>query len=1051
MSETETSGVSTRGWMYFLFVRPTLAILLIVGLIGGGFVAYQGLVEESNPDLDIPQAIVTAKWAGADPETMENQVTVALEKQLKGLDGLKRLQSSSFDSYCMVAVEFEVGVDLGEAMADLRAKVTEAEADFPEDVDKPTIGEVSIVDRPVISVALVGEIDDALRAKTARDLQRRLERIRGVNEVSLSGYREEVVRVRVLLSRLAELGLPPTLLAQRLEEASIDQPWDRYESPEGGAVVVLYGRFRTLDDLRSLPITRIEERVVTLGELAEVERGLEREFSRAELSWAGAPFAPVIDVSVTRTPGSDAIEVVERVRAELEAASQDATWPAGMSYEITADGSVDIIEELDSVFNNAWQATVAVFLVLLIALSWREALIAGLAIPVTFGGALFFVWLFGYTLNNMVIIGMILALGLLVDVFILMMEGMHEGIYEKHEPFAQAALSTVKTYAAPAFAGQLTTILALAPLMAIGGISGEFIRLIPIAAIICLLLSFFISLLVCIPMSQFLLRRKADEGPSRIDQISARASNWLEDKLARLIVPTKRRAALVVLGCLAVLVSAFGVAGSLPTELFPPDDGRDMGITIELAPDTVLEESQRCADAVGEVLRENPLFESVTKYVGRRSPMALTGIYERILPIEDRYFVGFSVRFTPLEERDKLAFEYVDEIRKEIETQSTACPGAKLLMRPATGGATADDPVSIEVSGDNMDQLRAITEEVRETLAATPGAVDVRDNLGPARLTIRVLPSREALDFHGLSARDLGRQIRSQMAEDPVLQYPVGGAEEDIDVVLGVTWPSRQGQPGGPTNRWEIEVLQVTTQSGEQLPINAVANPTPVQAPIAITHIAGRRTVAISSRVSGATASEVLARVKPKLDELQASWPAGTSYRFAGEADSTAETFGDAGKMLVVALFLVFAVLALQFDSFAQPLIMMVTVPMGLIGTLYFFAAVGLPISFPMIIGVISLVGIVVNDAIVMISTMNELRDAGASVQEAAAKGAAKRLRPILSTTFTTLAGMIPLALSAPLWFPLASAIIWGLIAASVFAMLTTPALYLLLTRERTT
>lgn len=1038
---------SARGLAYFLFVRPTLAILLIAGLIGGGFVAFGSLVKESSPDLEIPKANVVVRWRGADPATMENQVTVELEKQLKGLEGLKYLDSASFDSYCQVSVEFDAGVDLGEAMANLRAKVDEAAAEFPDDVDKPTVNEVSTVDRPVVSVALYGDIDEGARSRAARELERRLEQVRGVNEVNLSGYREQVVRVRLLMSRLAELGLDPTEVQRRLSSFSVDQPWDRYESPEGGAVVVLYGRFRDIDSLRALPITRVGQgRVVRLSEIAEVEMGLERELSRAELSWEGAAFAPAIDVSVTRLPGADTIAVVDEVRGAIEEFAASGAWPAGLDYAITTDGSIDIVDELNSVFTNAWQATVAVFLVLLVALSWREALIAGLAIPVTFGGALLFVWLLGFTLNNMVIVGMILALGLLVDVFILMMEGMHEGIYGRKESFATAAMATIRAYAAPAFAGQLTTILALAPLMAIGGITGEFIRLIPTAAIVCLLLSFVVALFVCVPISQFLLRRKADAPPSRIDQLSERASGWLEDKLRRFVVVSKVRAGVLVAASIGLLLVALAGATTLPADLFPSDDGRDLGITIELAPDAVLDDSQACADAVGEELRGLPHFESVTKFVGRKSPMALSGI----MPSEDRYFVGFSARFVPLEARDRYAFELLDEVRATLDAGRSACPGATVLLSLDTGGASADDPVAIEIIGDDMDALRAVRDEVAAALAQIPGAVDVRDNLGPARLTAHVQPDREALDFYGLTVDDLARQVRVQMAEDPVITFPVGGTEEDIDVVVGRAWPSRVGKPGGPTNRWELESLQIHTPQGLQLPIGAVADPDFVQAPIAITHRDGRRTITVSSRVQdGVTASEVFAAMTPILDEMQADWPPGTRYRFGGEADSTAETFGDAGKMLVLAIFLVFAVLAIQFDSFSQPFIMMVAVPMGLIGTLAFFVAAQLPISFPMLIGVISLTGIVVNDSIVMISTMNEVRDEGASVAEAAAVGAARRLRPILSTTATTLAGMVPLALSAPLWYPLASAIIWGLLAASVFAMITTPALYLLLSAEQ--
>lgn len=1032
----------------FFLLRPTFAILLTAAFVAAGLLGYGSLVRESTPDLEIPQATVIVEWPGADPETIENQVANEMETELKAVEGLKKLRSASFDSFCVIAVEFEADEDVPNAMARLRARVTQAEAQLPDGAEKPKVNEVSVNNTPVVSVALFGEVDEVARGQALDQIERRLEKLQGVNEVKLSGQRDEVVRIRLLPSRLASLGLSGSTVRQRLVDANRDQPWDRYEAASGSISLVMRGRMRSLQSLRAAPVARMPNgRVVRLSEVAEVEFGLERVRSRAFISNGGEAFLPAVDISVTRLSGADAVKVATTVKHELEELRQGPSWPKGLEYRITSDQSYDIDKSLGDAATNAVQAMVAVFVVLLIALSWREAIVAGLAIPITFLGTMGVVWALGYTLNNLIVIGMILAIGLLVDVFILMMEGMHESIYERGENFATAAVSTVRTYAAPALAGQLTTILALAPLMAIGGNDGKFIRFIPVTAIICLVISYAVALLVCVPMSQLVLPNNgAASKKSAVDRITERVSSRLGGFIERAIVATRLRAVLVAAGCLAIFFVSLQAAGTLPSQLYPATDGRNLGLTVTLPAETSLAQAQECADGVGEELRKHDYFESVTKFVGRDSPFARTRISSSLTPEEDTYIVGFSAKFTPEEDREKISVEYLDTLRDELQEPLRGCPGSNLVMSPQNQGGS-DAPIEVLVVGDDLDALRQTTQGVKEALRAVPGAVDITDNLGLVRPTLEVEPDLEALDFFGISVADYAAQVRLGFAEDEALKFPVGGGRDDLEVRMGTAWPSRHGKPGGPTDRWEALSLSVVSPSGRSVPLRELADVRLVNAPLAITRYDGRRTVSVTARVSGVTAGEVIAALQPALDDLQQQHP-GIVFRQAGEAESQAETFGSAFQMLGLAALLVFAVLVIQFNSFRQPFAMMFVVPLSLTGTLMFFVIFREPISFPGIIGIISLIGIVVNNAIVMISAMNELRAKGLSVKQAAAQGAAGRLRPIVSTTITTLVGMVPLAMSNPQWFPLAGAIIGGLLAGTVFAMIATPAMYVLVTRR---
>lgn len=1038
----------------FFLLRTTFGVLVTLLLVFGGLLASGMLVKESFPDLAIPQASITTGWPGADPQTIEQDVTEKIEKEVKTLRGLKKVTSASFDSFSIVAVEFDANADLGESMQLLRAKVRDAEAELPDAAESPHIEQVSVDDRPIMTILLHGAVGESVLSRTAQDLEERLENVRGVNEAEIGGMREEVVSVRVHPERALALGLSPTVIRDAIRNANVDMPWGEIDSEEVGASVRFYGRFRTVRDLAELPVARMGEagqgRIVRLREVADVRRDLERETSRAFFSWERSGFAPSIEVSVKKVPGADTVAVVEAVRAELEELSVAPEWPPLLRYRVTQDESEQIRDSLSGVLANGGQAMLAVFVILFLLLTWREGVIAGLCIPLTFLGALLVIWLLGYSLNQLVIIGMVLALGLLVDVFILMMEGMHEAIFVEGEPFAAAAVKTVKRYGLPAAAGLLTTIFALAPLAAIGGVAGKFIRVLPVTAIACLVVAFGVAFLVAIPLSRLLLGRVvSSDGPkaTRVDRWTAAVSERLRSFSLRTILSNRLAATGVVALAVAALVASTIGFSKVPIIMYPKADGLKLGITVDLGPSTTLASSQAVADRLGEVLREKEYFESVVKLVGKKSPLAQVALQDALAPSEGAQFVGFSCIFVPLEARSAPGYVYADRLRDELgPILHGMAAGASLELVPETGEPSAVAPVQIALLGASMERLRELSAEVQGALQGVPGAVDVHDNLGTVRAEVKLLPRREAMDFYGLTEQELATQVRLSLGNDEVAKFAVGGLDEDLSLQLGMAWPSRNGAIGGPTTMGEFALVRAFTSGGETVPLLAVLEPRVGTATQWITHEDGKRTISVLAKTDGRTAQEVVDDLRPILDEMQAGWPAGYGYRFAGEVAETAETFGSAGIMLVVAVLLVFGVLVLQFGSFLQSLIIIAAVPLALIGTFAGFFFAWIPFSFFAMVGVIALIGIVVNDSIVMVDTMNRHRSAGLSIAEAAAHGAADRLRPIISTSVTTIVGLVPLALSEPMWRPLCYAVIFGLSVATLTALLVVPCLYLLLT-----
>lgn len=1034
------------------FLKSTIAKLLLVMFLVGGWLAYSGMIKETNPDLQIAAASITTTWPGGDAQTIEQEVTNKLEKELRTLKGLKRILSGSFAGYSVISVEFRSGVDPQDALARLQTKVSQAEGELPKAADKPSIRQASVNDSPVFGVRLFGDRPLTELSALAKTIETQLEEIPGANQASVAGNREDIVMIRLIGARMWGLNISPTEVQNAIQSANLDMPWGQFDGEEMGATFRLAGRYRSVDALENLPIKRLPGgRIVSLGEIAEVTRTEAEERTRTFYSHNGQPYQETVAVSLTKRSGADTLDVVQRAKDVVAAAQERSDWPEGVEAIVVVDESIEIDNSLSNIFKNGWQAMLAVFAILMISLTWREAIIAGLAIPVAFAGGLIMIAALGYSLNTIVIVGMVIALGLLVDVFILMMEGMHENIFGKGKSFGAAALATVKAYAMPALSGQLTTILAMAPLLGIAGITGEFIRPMPMAAIACLVASYIVAIFLTIPLSRYILPKPGKEvKKTLVDRLSERASSGLAALLESAFIRTRWLAAIWVAVAIGVFGFAFLLFSTLPSELMPKGDGRNMGILVELEPNSSMASSQSCADAVGEVLRELPYVEKVTMYVGEKSPFSQTSLADQLSPSESLGFVGFSTVFTPKDKRAKLGYEYVPEMTAAIQPAMAQCPGGKLLMNPSLGGASAEAPIQIELTGNDMDVLRAMADEVMFDLSETPGTSNIRHNLGLSSLDIKATPRNEALSFYGISHTELASQIRAMTSTDEVGKFVVGGVDEDIKIMMGYGWPSRDGEIGGPTSIAETYFFNVVTPAGKSVPLNSLVSMEFSETSLTILHKDGKRTLTVLADTTDRTASEVLADIQSKLNAQQENWPEGYSFNFAGEAESSNEVFGSAQTMLVLALFLVFALLVLQFDSFLQPLVIMAAIPLALTGTFFGFYLFQMPFSFMAMIGVIALIGIVVNDTIVMIDTMNGYRAQGMPTLRAAAHGASDRLRPILTTSITTIVGMIPLALSEAMWLPLGLTVISGLVFATVLALFVVPCLYVLFTSQAT-
>lgn len=1034
----------------FLFMKKVPVTIWILLLLFSGLLGFSSMIKEDLPDLEIPQAYILTSWEGATPEMVEKEISQKIEHEIKGMKGLKNYYSSSQHQLSIVAVNFHADMGLKEAMSLLQRKVQAAQALFPKSAEKPRIEESSVRDLPIATINLSGEAGKTELEQLARRVKEQLDKLPGIKKVVLVGERREIIQVLLQPERIKALDISPTLIKQAIISSNYDAPWGQFEDNRLGFRMSMQGTLSDLKSLGRIVISRLPGgNVIRLGDVALIKKGHMRETTRASLSRAGEPFVPVVALNLFKAAGQDTVSLVEKARKVMKNQATGESWHPRVQYQFTGDKAKVISDELERGFTNGWQAMLAVFLVLMVMLTWREALVAAISVPLTFLGVTAVLWAMGYSFNLLVLVGMIFALGLLVDDFILIMEGMHEAVFVNRLSFAGAVRQTIKSYAIPSLSGSLTTILVLLPLAFLGGEDGKFIKLIPVTAVVCLVISYIISVLIGPPLSRIVLgSEKGKHGPGKMDRFTKNAGMALTSWLSKWVVTSRRRAVgWVLLGCLLFIFSLFA-AEKMRNTLYPKEDGRGLGITVELAPGTELSHTEDVARRIGAILKDKPFLEYVFQVVGEKDAYSMGSFHDMLSPTRAENFIGFTCFFVPRKKREQLTHEYVEPLRAEMAALLESEPGVKFVMSPEIGGPSSEDPLQIDIEGENIQQLKDISINVQRVLAGIPGVVDIRDNIGSSRTELRFRPNEEALNFHKVSRQELAEQMVVLMEHEKVGKFRRRGTEEDLDIRLGTWWPSQSEKMGGARDWAELERLTIINDAGKPISLWSLTEPRMDEVAGVIKHKDGKRSITVRAKLEGIYVSEIIACMRPIMEEQKFGWLAGYDYTFAGEKEVD-ETYAKMGRMFFLALLLVFAILALLFDSLLQPIIILFTVLFALIGVFTGFFLADIPFSFSAAIGVVALVGIVVNDSIIIVDTMNKHRNSGLTVYQAAEAGASDRLRPIVSTTLTNLAGLFPLALSDPGWSPLCMAIIFGELAATIGAVIFTPAVYVALTPQK--
>lgn len=1017
------------GLLERLAAQGKLILTLALLLSAVGLVSWRSMVRQEDPDLRDYWGMIEVHFPGADAETVERLVLDPLEEHLAEVDEIDKLESTANAELAFVTIDLRDDVDDVRLGWDrVRDVLEDVRTELPDGVSEPLLDD-RLSDQDSIVYAVVGSHDLLELAAGAERLKKHLLRVPGIARVQVMADPGEQITVEYDDVAARRLGLAPETLAAQLGARTRILPGGSVRI--GDQTVRLRPRsdFATLDEIAATPIAPATDAEtaasVPLEAIARVRRGPE-EPARTRARFQGEPavllgVVPQKELNLVRFGDTVRRAVAEMEPALAPLAAREATFQP------------DYVEaRLSGLSRSLLVGAAIVAGLLVLTMGLRVGLLVSAVVPLVALASLAVFNLGGGVLHQMSIAALVIALGMLVDNAIVMVEGIQWGL-DRGLDGSQAAMAALRELALPLAAATATTLAAFVPMALAEGITAEFTRTIPVVIMLTLTMSYLFALLVTPTMARIALRPSSGDGPSRILRLGA--------AIARL---TTRRPAAVVAAGLALVALSLLAARWVPGEFFPLADRNQLVVDVKLPEGSHLDATDAAARRIEEALLERPEVATVTATLGRSLPRFYYALNE----------IPWSPHFGQLLVSTREVGDIEGLVAWSRDFTARELPEVEAVVRPLAQGPPVNAPVEIRVYGDDLSTLHRAVEKVVDELRSTPGAVDVRHSLstGAPLLSYRIEDATALRQ--GVTRVDVARTLYGQTrglavgwfrgdavtgeaaADDPVpiVLRPASGERVAVDRLAGL----------------DVTGSAAAAGSTSPVPLGEVARAELEWRPAAIHHLDRRRFATVSSQLEdGITYSQVIADVEPRLAALEL--PDGVSTAIGGEAEESQEASGAINRAVPIGAILLLGILLAEFRSFRRVGIVLVTIPLAAAGVVPGLLIGGQPFGFMSLLGIVALIGVVVNNAIVLLEVIEGRRGEGSAVPEAVADAVERRIRPILLTTATTVAGLLPLALSeSTLWPPLAWAMISGLAASAVLTLFVVPALYtVLFTRPR--
>ena len=1010
---------------YALKHRMTVYVFVGISIISGTL-AYLSLPREASPDIAIPVIIVRTPYIGASPQDVENLVTRPIEKELQAIENVKVIRSASVEGASSITVEFHPNVDIDDAFQRVKDKVDLAKPELPNDADDSAVFEINFSNIPMMLVALSGDYGLVRIKKIAEDLADQIETIPGILEVRVTGGLEREVKVDVDPDRLIAYKLAIQDVIDAIRRENLTLPGGSVDMGAYKYTVRVPGELETVSQIGDLPIK--EGHAVYIRDVAEVVYGFKDRANYARLNEK-----PSVSLEIVKRSGENLIAIADHIKAMLD--DLTPTLPTGTRVTILGDQSEDIRMMVKDLENNIVSGLILVILVLFFFLGVRNAFFVGIAIPLSMLLSFVAISLMGLTLNMIVLFSLILALGMLVDNAIVIVENIYRHRQEG-QSHIRGALEGTGEVAWPVATSTLTTLCAFAPMIFWPGIMGEFMKYLPITLIITLFSSLFVGLVInptfC---ASFMTLRDSVERPVQQRVLNAYRRH-LETALhypARTLLGAATTLILVVV---AYIFLGRGI------EFFPETEPNTAYIDVRAPSGTNLETSDGLARQIESILADMPDVETYVANVGVSGGNDFAG-GEGV-----SHASRISIDFVDESLRRQSSFDAIEEIRGKLQ----ALTGAEIELTKERAGPPVGAPISVEISGENFEVLGQLSARIKRVVADVPGVVDLKDDYDHGRPEIRIVVDREAAAIAGLNTRLIASTVRSAIYGTEASEYRMGEDEYDIRVRF---------KPDKRNTLSDLARIAIE-KDGAITPLSAVARIETGGGFGSIRRKDLKRVIAIEGKVQDRTSDAAMRDVQAALSDFPL--PPGYQIGYAGENEEQQKAIAFLSKAFLVALAGIALILITQFNSLTLPFAILTSVVLSLIGVLIGLIATQTPFGILMTgIGVISLAGVVVNNAIVLIDYTLQSRQRGLSAREAIIRAGVVRFRPVILTAMTTILGLLPLATgisfdfftfsweiggrSSQWWGPMGVAVIFGLAFATALTLVIVPVLISLIWR----
>ncbi|MEM7582422.1 MAG: efflux RND transporter permease subunit [Acidobacteriota bacterium] len=992
--------------------RLVVASALLVAL--AGVLSWLTMPREEDPQFPQRSGMVLTMFPGSDAETVERLVVEPLEEALAEVEEIDEVSSTARAGAAIVRVELLEDIyDTESAWDEVRDAVERARVEFPRGVAEPRV-EDDLLSQEAIVLAITGSADPLALARGAEQLKRELLSLDTVKQVNIVADPGEQITIEYDDAVARRLGVDPLTLGATLARRSSMQPGGLIHLGAKSANLRPQTEFESLAEIRSTPVMLPSGSSVPLSELARVRRG-PSEPPAERMYWQGEP---AVGLGVVPKDNLDRIEYGRQVR---ERVAEVASWLEPLKIEEVVFQPDQVESRLKDLTGSLRLGILIVAIVLILFMGPRLGFLVALVVPLVTFGAIAIFDATGGILHQISIAALVIALGMLVDNAIVVSENIQWRL-DRGRPIRQAAIESVRELALPLGTATGTTLAAFVPLLLSKGGTADFTRSIPVLIMLTLSASYLFAVLVTPVLAEFFLRRRkqsSDEG-GRIDRL-ARAVSSL----------AVRRSRWVLTGAAVLLLVTLFAAGRLDQQFFPAADRPVVVVSLEMPEGTHLEETDAVTRRFEAALASHPEVTSVASFIGRAAPRFY---YNLLSQPNSPHRAQMVAEVTSLPMVERLIVWVRDYSRREL-------PEAEVVARRLEQGPPIEAPIEVRVLGADLEDLEQTADAILAELRQIPGTRDTRHDLGLGVPTVVFDIDDAAAARHGLSRSDVATVLRGRTLGAEIGQYRVD--EDPVPIVV-------RSSAGQELPASDLATIDVATPGGEPVPLSQLARLRVEWRPAAIYHLDRSRTVKVLSQLAeGVASNQVLAELEPRLAELDL--PPGVRLELGGELEeSGSANAAILGAMPLGLLLLLFFLLA-EFNSFRRVVIVLMTVPLAATGVVPGLLLSGQAFGFMSMLGVVSLVGIVVNNAIVLLDVIESLRTQGLSLEKALAEAVRRRTRPIVLTMVTTVAGLLPLAFSATtLWPPLAWAMISGLIASTLLTLLVIPALYKVLFTPRT-